>query len=267
MKLRNTSFNISRFLPAVTAFTAGTIFMCTSSYAASQRRCTSERLNFSQMHSRMSKDCALNYPAGHIYVWDSEGRCSNSATPNKEQVCKNVGGGASERGATEATGSGAVSNLTKNSAPYAAMTTQARPVARKVGEYGGIGISTERGRLDNFAHHLRHVDPDAQGYIIAYGGRRGPSDEAQTRADTIRRYLVNARDIDASRLVTVDGGFREKATAELWVVPSGAMPPMASPTIPPPGVQIARPQSRVRQNRVPQKRAPLRRGPKRRSDR
>ncbi|HVF51023.1 MAG TPA: hypothetical protein VNA19_13095 [Pyrinomonadaceae bacterium] len=104
------------------------------------------------------------------------------------------------------------------------------PVFRKFDEYGNIRFNDEKARLDNFAVALQN-EPGAQGYIIAYGGRRGRSGEAQARADRARDYLVNERQIDASRIVTVDGGFRENLTVELYIVPQGATPPTASPNV------------------------------------
>jgi hypothetical protein len=46
-----------------------------------------------------------------------------------------------------------------------------------------------------------------------------------------RDYIVTQRGIDASRLVIVNGGFREEDNVELWVVPSGAAAPQATPTV------------------------------------
>jgi hypothetical protein len=43
--------------------------------------------------------------------------------------------------------------------------------------------------------------------------------------------MVNTRGVDPGRIVTVDGGYREDMTVELWIVPSGATPPTASPTL------------------------------------
>jgi hypothetical protein len=47
-----------------------------------------------------------------------------------------------------------------------------------------------------------------------------------------RDYLTTQRGIDASRLTVVNGGFREEDSVELWVVPSGAPAPRATPTVP-----------------------------------
>jgi hypothetical protein len=114
--------------------------------------------------------------------------------------------------------------------------------------YGRIARNDEKARLDNFAIQLQN-DPGAQGYIIAYGGRRGAAGEAQTRADFAKNYLVNSRGIDPGRIVTVDGGFREEATTELWLVPSGATPPTASPNVDASEVQTTRPPRRAPRRR------------------
>jgi hypothetical protein len=103
-------------------------------------------------------------------------------------------------------------------------------VARKVDEYGNIKFNDEKARLDNYAIELQN-DPTAQGYLVCYGGRTGRTGEAQRRCDRAKNYLVSTRGIDASRIVTVDGGYREELTVELWVVPSGANPPQSTPTV------------------------------------
>jgi hypothetical protein len=105
-----------------------------------------------------------------------------------------------------------------------------KPIGTKFDEYGNIKRNDEKARLDNFANELQ-ANPGAQGYIIGYGGRTSRAGEAQTRADRAKDYLVNSRGIDAGRLMTVDGGYKEEPSTELWIVPSGAEPPTASPTV------------------------------------
>jgi len=108
--------------------------------------------------------------------------------------------------------------------------------AVKFDEYGNVNFNDEKARLDNYAIQLQNA-PGTQGYIIAYGGRRGRTGEAQARADRAKNYLVNTRGIDAGRISTVDGGFREDLAVELWLVPQGATPPTAAPTVQPGDVQ------------------------------
>ncbi|HUS12230.1 MAG TPA: hypothetical protein VMZ30_17320 [Pyrinomonadaceae bacterium] len=96
--------------------------------------------------------------------------------------------------------------------------------AVKFDEYGNIKFNDEKARLDNYAIQLQN-QPGSQGYIVAYGSCAG---EAEARANRAKDYLVNTRGVDASRLMTVDGGCRSDLTVELWVVPTGATPPAAS---------------------------------------
>jgi hypothetical protein len=103
-------------------------------------------------------------------------------------------------------------------------------------EYGNIRFSDERARLDNFAIELQN-DPTAQGYIICYGGRRGRRGEAAARCERAKKYLVSRRAVDARRLFTVDGGFRENRAVVLWIMPPG-MKAATSPTVDPREVQF-----------------------------
>ncbi len=91
-------------------------------------------------------------------------------------------------------------------------------------EFGDIQRDDEKARLDNFAIALQN-EPGSQGYIISYAGRRSRPGFAPRHNSFARDYLVNTRGIDASRIITLDGGYRENVALELWIVPPGAMPP------------------------------------------
>lgn len=106
----------------------------------------------------------------------------------------------------------------------------------KFDEYGDLAISEEDKRLDDFALKLRN-DPNAQGYIIAYAGRRARAGQAQARATRAKNYLVTKRGIERGRIVAVDGGYREDLTVELFLGAKGAAP-IASPTVCPSDVRI-----------------------------
>lgn len=97
-------------------------------------------------------------------------------------------------------------------------------------EYGNIKFDDEKARLDNFAIELQN-DPTAQGYLTCYGGRRGYEGEALRRCGRAKEYLSGVRGIEPERVVTVDGGFREELTVRLVIVPSGATPPVPTPTV------------------------------------
>jgi hypothetical protein len=122
------------------------------------------------------------------------------------------------------------------------------PPAVKFDEYGNIRFNDEKARLDNYAIQLQN-QPGAQGYIVAYGSCAG---EAEARANRAKDYLVNTRGVDASRLMTVDGGCRSDLAVELWVVPTGATPPAASTDniiSPCPECKQTAPRRRVRRGR------------------
>ena len=82
-------------------------------------------------------------------------------------------------------------------------------------------------------------DPSTMAYIIAYGGRTSPLAQVEKLMTRAREYLISQRGIDGSRFVVVNGGFRAKDTVELWIVPSGAKPPQATPTVLPGEVKSA----------------------------
>jgi hypothetical protein len=94
-------------------------------------------------------------------------------------------------------------------------------VPRKFDEYGNIRFNDEKARLDNFAVQLQN-EPTSTGYIIGYGSC---GTEGMTRANRAKDYLVNTRGIDASRIVTVDGGCAPELLVQLWIAPQGAAAP------------------------------------------
>jgi len=100
----------------------------------------------------------------------------------------------------------------------------APPNPTKFDEIGEIQRDDEKARFDVFAIELQN-SPGAQGYIIGYGGRNRRFGTGQQRAQRARDYIVGTRGIDASRIVTVDGGARDTGATELWIVPPGATPP------------------------------------------
>ena len=100
----------------------------------------------------------------------------------------------------------------------------ALPNPTRTDDFGEITRNDEKARLDNFAIELQN-NPGSQGYVIAYGGRRSRYGDGKKRSERARDYLVQTRGLDASRIVVVDGGTRDMASTELWIVPPGATPP------------------------------------------
>ncbi|HVQ38351.1 MAG TPA: hypothetical protein VMS31_12505 [Pyrinomonadaceae bacterium] len=106
----------------------------------------------------------------------------------------------------------------------------------------------QKARLDNLAVDLQN-DPSTTTYIIAYGGRSSRIGQADLLGSRARDYLVGQRGIDQARIVVLNGGFREEDCVELWIVPSGATPPQATPTVQPGDVRPAPQRRGVRRGR------------------
>ena len=103
--------------------------------------------------------------------------------------------------------------------------------------YGDLSWEDEKAHLDNFAIALQNY-PDSIGYIIVYAGRRSCVGEAKDRALRAKRYLVQTRATEASRIKLIDGGYREELTVILQPAPRGAPEITASPTLKLSEVQI-----------------------------
>ena len=103
-------------------------------------------------------------------------------------------------------------------------------VAREFDECNSCSLDDQKARLDNLAVELQN-DPSTRVYILAYGGRMSPLGQVEKLMNRSRDYLITQRGIDASRIVVVNGGFREEDSVELWVVPSGAAAPKPTPTV------------------------------------
>jgi hypothetical protein len=120
--------------------------------------------------------------------------------------------------------------------PRQSSTTGIKPKPRpprKFDEYGALSVSDRNSHLDNYAIQLQS-EPGARGYVIAYGGRKSRPGAASSLMNMSKTYLVDTRGIEASRIVTVDGGYREVATTELWIVPEeGSALPQPTPTVDP----------------------------------
>jgi hypothetical protein len=102
--------------------------------------------------------------------------------------------------------------------------------SHKFDEFGNLNCEDEMAHLDNFAVQLQST-PGSVGYVIVYGGRSGRRGEARARASRIKAYLVKSRGLDADRVVTIDGGYMESLTTDLWIIPRGVGAPALTPTL------------------------------------
>lgn len=100
----------------------------------------------------------------------------------------------------------------------------------KFDEFGNIPSGDTKARLDNLAVTLQN-DPTLQLHVVIYGGRLGPREQVQRRAEFIKNYLVQTRGMELERIITIDGGYRDELSGELWLSLKGTNPPVATPTI------------------------------------
>ena len=107
------------------------------------------------------------------------------------------------------------------------LTIKRASAARKFDEYSGLKGKDEEARLikvvlDLFGDRTNDV------YIISYGGKKSPSKEAEAGLTRVKAYLRKAY-VDEPRIFSVNGGNRDVATIELWLVPPGSAAPKATP--------------------------------------
>ncbi|HWW75489.1 MAG TPA: hypothetical protein VNZ44_08835 [Pyrinomonadaceae bacterium] len=114
---------------------------------------------------------------------------------------------------------------------------------RRFDEFPSIAHDDDKARFDNLAIELQN-SPGATGYIIAYSGRNSRAGEADRMAARAVEYLTTTRGISRDRIVTVNGGYRDANSFEMWVVPQGATPPTPTPTVSPDQLRPASRRSR-----------------------
>ena len=90
--------------------------------------------------------------------------------------------------------------------------------------YGDINFEDEKARLDNFAFQLTN-EPLANGHILISAGQKTFEKETDERLHRAKSYLTDVRGVDPDRVITVDCGYAQELTAQLWIVPLGAGPP------------------------------------------
>jgi hypothetical protein len=97
-------------------------------------------------------------------------------------------------------------------------------------EFGNINCEVEALRLDNLANTLLNY-PNLQVHIVFYGGRTGSRNYALARAARMKSYLVQTRGLKDARIFTLDGGYRNEVSGELWLSSRGTTAPPLSPTV------------------------------------
>jgi len=99
--------------------------------------------------------------------------------------------------------------------PYAAFSAKAQMIEERLGEFAAQLADNDR----------------LKGFIITYAGKVARRGEAKLMAEKARRDLALKLGLPASRITVVDGGFRETAEYELFLVSPEMPSPAPTPTL------------------------------------
>jgi hypothetical protein len=185
----------------------------------------------------------ITFTADVAYSGDSALKYNWKITPSNAKIISGLGSPTLNVDSTGLGGQRITATLTADDGsgePACAQTVQAVSVvtplekkiivAREFDECNSCTLDDQKARLDNLAVELQN-DPSTRAYILAYGGRMSPLGQVEKLMSRSLEYLTTQRGIDASRIVVVNGGFREEDSVELWIVPSGAAAPKPTPTV------------------------------------
>lgn len=91
--------------------------------------------------------------------------------------------------------------------------------------FGDIQTSDLLARLDNLSNELQKSS-QSRAFIVSYAQANKFPGWPLHRALWCKAYLTGTRGLDASRVFTLNGGFRDDVRYELWALPPGAEPPV-----------------------------------------
>src|SRR5260370_23320434 len=131
----------------------------------------------------------------------------------------------------------------------AATVTLASDPPRKLVETRSYpnGWEADMGALDLLSKTLQD-ETGTTGVIFVYGSNRELASNVERRIRCYENYMTERRGIPSNRIRVLRGGYRQHATIELWVVPSGAQAPGKTPTLGREDVKPARRGTRYRCN-------------------
>lgn len=98
----------------------------------------------------------------------------------------------------------------------------------KVDEYGDVNFEDSMARLDRLAVMLGD-SPNYKLYIIGYRGQNELPGKVLRNLNFAKLYLLKARGVNPSRIITVEGRRRESLNIEFWLIENGASPPLPTP--------------------------------------
>ncbi len=109
--------------------------------------------------------------------------------------------------------------------------------SNKVDEFSFIRCDDELMRMFHYRDYLNN-HPDANGYLIVYGGQMEKRGASKAHAARLKDLLINSLGISADRITVFVGGYREKWTVELWALSRDAEKPIPTVTLKPSDVRF-----------------------------
>ncbi len=97
----------------------------------------------------------------------------------------------------------------------------------KFDEWHDLLFSDEKARLDNISITWREESRNII-YLVIYAGKRACVGEAKARGMRAKDYLIK-RNVPASNIVWIDGGWKNDVTTEVWIWPSEVEKPLIFP--------------------------------------
>lgn len=110
----------------------------------------------------------------------------------------------------------------------ASSTVRVIPPAVKMDEFGDLAAEQENERLAAALGAISQSDDKL--FVIGYAGRTSPRGHSAASLTRMKNRLIGEGLAD-NRVSFIDGGFREQAAFEIWVVPQGAEAPKPAPTV------------------------------------
>jgi hypothetical protein len=97
----------------------------------------------------------------------------------------------------------------------------------KFDEWHDLVFSDEKARLDNISIAWRDQGRNII-YLVIYAGKSARVGEAKARGIRAKNYLVK-RNVPASHIVYIDGGWKNEVTTEVWMWPRNVGKPSIFP--------------------------------------
>ena len=102
--------------------------------------------------------------------------------------------------------------------------------ATKFGDFGEVSSEKFSANIKALADFMAQSPLQDNVYVIVYAGRSSERGFTQSWVKKIKTELATDG-ITESRIYAMDGGFREQPFFDFWIVPAGADPPRAEPTV------------------------------------